>query len=232
MAAASPIQIVPLRIEAAAPSAAPNLTYRGGPLLTEGAFVMSWILDTRLVMPVAGAFIPISPIRTGVGVVIFFGLAILIRVLARPIYVILQRLPITRHIDSPAGAVVHGLVGLLLMYLLLGVILDFDRNVYPMLAAGVATAQQINDYQRAIQDRPYLKGVIDEQQLKQQQAQAITKPIPVDALQKAEKFLDFYINDVRNPLLDSHLAPIINRVGEKFPIVGQHRPYLNGAKYS
>ena len=43
MAAASPIQIVPLRIEAAAPSAAPNLTYRGGPLLTEAqVFVFYW----------------------------------------------------------------------------------------------------------------------------------------------------------------------------------------------
>src|SRR5579872_885282 len=43
MAAASPIQIVPLRIEAAAPAAAPKLTYRGGPLLTEAqVFVFYW----------------------------------------------------------------------------------------------------------------------------------------------------------------------------------------------
>jgi hypothetical protein len=203
-----------------------------GPLLTEGAFLISFFVDSRLVMPVAGAFVPGGPIRTAVGVVLFFGLAIVIRVLSRPLYVILQRLPITRHIDQPAGAVVHGLVGLLLLYMLLGLILDFDRNVYPMLAAGVATAQQINDYQQAIQDRPYLKGVVDEQQLKQQQAQAVPKPIPVDALQKAEKFLDFYVNDVRKPLLDSHLAPIINRVGEKFPIVGHPRPNLSGAKYA
>jgi len=31
--AANPIQIVPLRTEAAAPVSAPNLTYRDGPLL-------------------------------------------------------------------------------------------------------------------------------------------------------------------------------------------------------
>jgi len=43
MAAASPMQIVPLRMEAAAPAAAPNLTYRGGPLLAEAqVFVFFW----------------------------------------------------------------------------------------------------------------------------------------------------------------------------------------------
>lgn len=43
MAAVSPIRIVPLRTEAAAPVAAPQLTYRGGPLLPEAqVFVFYW----------------------------------------------------------------------------------------------------------------------------------------------------------------------------------------------
>jgi hypothetical protein len=41
--AANPIQIVPLRTEAAAPVSAPNLTYRGGPLLgTVQVFTFFW----------------------------------------------------------------------------------------------------------------------------------------------------------------------------------------------
>jgi signal transduction histidine kinase len=203
-----------------------------GPLLTEGAFIFGFIVDVKLVMPILGAVIPLGPVRTIVGVIVFFVIGIAIRFLAKPLYVILQRLPITRHVDAPAGAVVHGLVGFTLIYLLLGVILDFDRNVYPMVAAGVATAQQINDYQQAINDRPYLNGIVDEAQLKQAQAQAQAKPIPEDALRKAEKFLDFYVANIRAPLIDSRLAPIINRVGEKLPVVGQPRPYMTGAKHA
>ncbi|MFY9613809.1 MAG: CvpA family protein [Candidatus Dormiibacterota bacterium] len=203
-----------------------------GPLLTEGAFLIGFLVDIRLVMPILGNVLASGALRTGVGVVVFVVVGIAIRFLAKPLYVILQRLPITRQIDSPAGAVVHGLVGFILLYLTLGLVLDFDRNVYPMLAAGVATAQQINDYQQAINDRPYLHGVVDEQQLKQAQAQAQVKPIPDDVLLKAEKFLDFYVTNVRNPLIDSRLAPIINRVGEKLPVFGQARPYMTGAKHA
>lgn len=203
-----------------------------GPLLTEGAFVIGFLVDIRLVMPILGNVIPSGGLRTTVGVVVFFVIGIAIRFLAKPLYVILQRLPITRHIDAPGGAVVHGLVGFILLYLTLGLVLDFDRNVYPMLAAGVATAQQINDYQQAINDRPYLNGIVDEQQLKQAQAQAQAKPIPDDVLLKAEKFLDFYVKNVRNPLIDSRVAPIINRVGEKLPVFGQPRPYMTGARHA
>lgn len=43
MAAVSPIQIVPLRTEARAPATTPNLTYRGGPVLSEvQVFALYW----------------------------------------------------------------------------------------------------------------------------------------------------------------------------------------------
>ena len=51
-------------------------------------------------------------------------------------------------------------------------------------------------------------------------------------LRKAEGFLDFYVTNIRNPLIDSRIAPIINRVGEKFPVIGTPRPYLSGAKHA
>lgn len=203
-----------------------------GPLLTEGAFVIAFVVDTRVVMPGVANMVGAGPIRTAAGVVVFFVIGIAIRFLAKPVYLALQRLPITRHIDEPAGAIVHGLVGVVLVYLLLGVIIDFDRNVYPMLAAGVATAQTINDYDKAVQDHPYLQGLVDEGKIRQAEVQAAPKPIPVDVLRKAEGFLDFYVTNIRNPLIDSRIAPIINRVGEKFPVIGTPRPYLSGAKHA
>ena len=74
-----------------------------GPLLTEGALLVAFFIDTRLVMPIVGAFLPLGWLLTGVGVVLFFAITIGFRILARPLFAILQRLPITRRIDAPGA---------------------------------------------------------------------------------------------------------------------------------
>ncbi|MEA2646834.1 MAG: hypothetical protein QOE92_1917 [Chloroflexota bacterium] len=203
-----------------------------GPLLTEGAFVFSFFLTTRLVAPVAGSFIGSGPWLTTILVLVFFFVAIVVRILARPLYYTLQRLPVTRRIDAPAGGVVHGLAGLVILYLLLGPLLDFDRYVYPLVAGGVATARQIEDYRQALEDRPYLKGVADEEQLKQAEAQAAPVPITSDNLRKVERLLDFYVKNIREPMLESRLAPAVNDIGAQLPVVGRARPYMQGSRYS
>ena len=202
------------------------------PLLTEGAFIFSFVLTTSLVAPVVGGFIGAGPVRTVVLGLVIIVIAIVLRVLARPVYYALQRLPITRRIDAPAGAVVHGFVGLVIVYLLLGLVLDFDRYVYPLVAGGVATVRQIEDYRQALEARPYLRGVADDQQLKQAEAQAAPAPITSDNLRKVEKVLDFYVKNIREPMLESRLAPIVNDVGARIPVIGKARAYMPGARYA
>lgn len=202
-----------------------------GPLLAEGAFLLAFLIDIRIIMPAVGSSIP-APLRTVVGIVIFFVLGFVLRFLSRPLYIMLQRLPITRRIDEPAGAVLHGFIAFVVLYLLLGVVLDFDRHVYPIVRSGVATAQAIDDLQNAVTGQPVLAGVVDQKTLSDLKNQAIPKPIPEAALRGAAKSLDNYITYVRDPLIASHLAPIINSVGGKLPFIGHDRPYLEGAKYA
>ncbi|MFN2465614.1 MAG: CvpA family protein [Candidatus Dormibacteria bacterium] len=200
-----------------------------GPLATEGAFVVSILLVSHLhtgldsSLPVAGR-LAVSAVLVGV-------LTWLLRVALSPVVAILRRTPVVGTLDRPAGGIVHGLAALLLMYLLLGVILDFDRNVYPLLQAGVVTAHQLQDYRQAVDQRPWLRGYVDDQALRQQQAQAQAsrQPVTVDTLARVEGFLNFYLQAVRNPLLQSRFAPIINRLGSQVPGVGHPRPYLAGA---
>jgi hypothetical protein len=174
------------------------------------------------------SFLPVVG-RAAVSLVLVTVLTWLIRRALSSVVGLLQGSSVTGPIDRPAGGVAHGLVAFVLMYLLLGLILDFDRNVFPLLQAGVVTAHQLQDYQKAVDQRPWLSGFVDQGALRRQQAIAASQPVTVDTIARVEGFLNFYLQDVRNPLLKSRLAPIINSLGSQVPGIGHHRPYLAGA---
>ena len=198
-----------------------------GPLATEGSFVLAIFLVGNLHTGI-DSWLPV-PGRLVVSAVLVFILTFLMRLALSPVVAVLRRAPVVGHLDRPAGGLLHGLVALLLMYLALGVVLDFDRNVYPLLQAGVLTAHQLQQYQQAVDQRPWLKGFVDEQALRRQQAEAANQRVTVDSVARVEGFLNFYLMDVRQPLLRSHLAPAMNYLGSLVPVVGHHRPYLAGA---
>jgi len=93
----------------------------------------------------------------------------------------------------------------------------------------VVTAHQLQQYRQAVDQRPWLKGYVDQEALRQQEAQASREPVTVDTISRVEAFLNFYIQDLRNPLLKSRAAPVINYLGGQIPVVGRPRPYLAGA---
>ena len=198
-----------------------------GPLATEGSFIAAVLVVTRLHTGVDG-FLPVG-FRVAVSLVLVMILAGLLRLALSPVVALLRRAPGLGKADAPVGGVAHGLLALVLLYLVLGLVLDFDRNVYPLLQAGVVSAHDLQKYQQAVDQRPWLKGFVDQQAIKQQEAQAARTPVTVDAVSRVEGFLNFYLEDVRKPLLVSRLAPIINNVGGQVPYVGHHRPYLAGA---
>ena len=198
-----------------------------GPLLSEGAFVVALVVVTHLHTGIDG-FLPI-PGRLVVSAVLVGVLAWLLRLAASPLAVAARRIPGIRTLDAPLGGVVHGLAAFVLVYLALGMVLDFDRNVYPLLQAGVVTATQLQQYRQAVEQRPWLSGFVDQQAITQQEAQAASQPVTVDTVARVEGFLNFYLNSIRKPLLVSRLAPIINTLGARLPVVGHSRPYLAGA---
>ena len=198
-----------------------------GPLLSEGAFVLAIVLVTHLHTGV-DSFLPIAA-RLLVSAVLVGILAFLLRLAASPVAVVARRIPGIRRLDAPLGGIVHGLAAFLLMYLALGLVLDFDRNVYPLLQAGVVTANELQQYRHAVEQRPWLSGFVDQQALKDQEALAASQPVALDSVARVEGFLNFYLNDVRKPLLQSRFAPIINSIGARIPVIGHPRPYLAGA---
>ena len=198
-----------------------------GPLATEGSLVVAIFLVTTLHGGI-DSFLPVGA-RLVVSIFLVFILAGLLRVALAPVVAVVRRTPGLGRIDAPAGGVVHALAAFLVVYLVLGLVLDFDRSVYPLLRAGVVSAHQLQQYQQAVEQRPWLKGYLDPQALREQEAQAARAPVTVDTLAKIEGFLNFYLQDLRNPLLKSRLGPAINYLGSQIPVIGRPRPYLGGA---
>jgi hypothetical protein len=202
-----------------------------GPLVAEGAFLVALYLVLHL-HGLFDGFLAIGFLRTGLSIVLVLLLTFALRLLARPLVLVWNMIPPLRVIDKPLGAVVHGFIAFVLLYLALGVILDFDRGVYPLLKAGVATANAIENYRQSVQKQPLLNGYLNDQQLKQLEQQAGPSPLPMQQVRQVEGFLNFYDSDIRTPLLTSRAAPAINSAGARLPLVGHSRPYLAGARIS
>jgi hypothetical protein len=202
-----------------------------GPLVTEGAFLVALYLVLHL-HGLFDGFLAIGFLRSGLSILLVLVVTFVLRLLARPLVMLWKLIPPLRAIDAPLGAVVHGVIALVLLYLALGVVLDFDRGVYPLLKAGVATANAIESYRQSVKQQPLLNGYLNDQQLKQLEQQAGPSPLPMQQVRQVEGFLNFYDTYIRTPLLTSRAAPVINRVGAGLPVVGHPRPYLTGAKTS
>jgi hypothetical protein len=200
-----------------------------GPLFTEGALLGAIYLTVHWHSQFDGP-LPFGWLRTGFAVLLFFALMITLRLLARPLVLAWRGIPPLRAIDAPLGAVAHAFAVLVLIYLGLGVVLDFDRGVYPLLKAAVGTANAIHDYRQDVHDQPLLSGLIDDNRLKQLEQQAGPHPLPMQQVRQTEGFLNFYDKYLRRPLLTSKAAPVINRLGAGLPVVGRPRPYLFGAQ--
>jgi hypothetical protein len=200
-----------------------------GPLVTEGAFLVALYLVLHL-HGLFDGFLPIGFLRSGISMVMVFLLTFVLRLVARPLVMFWRMIPPLRAVDAPLGAVVHGFIAFVLIYLTLGVILDFDRGVYPLLRAGVASADAIEGYRKSVQRQPLLNGFVDDQRLKQLVQQAGPSPLPMQQVRQVEGFLNFYDRDIRSPLLTSRAAPAINSGGGHLPFVGHPRPYLAGAR--
>jgi hypothetical protein len=144
----------------------------------------------------------------------------------RPLVAIIRRLPGVRPVDRYGGAALNGLITLVLAYLAIGAILDFDRDIRPTLERGVVTFQQIEAYRQAVESNPVARQYADDAQIRALERQALDHPIPVRLFQDLEGFLSFYVTWVRDPLLQSRLAPIIIAAGGHLPIIGHPRPWL------
>jgi uncharacterized membrane protein required for colicin V production len=197
-----------------------------GPLLGEIAFVVSLFAVYRL--HADRVLWPVVP-HFAASLVALAGLTLVIGILLRPLARILTRMPPIRAIDRPAGAAAHALIAFIAIYLVLGAILDFDTHVYPLIATGVVTAQELDSYSGFVSRDPALSQYMDQAQLRQLRAAASQHPIPVSDIERVQRFLDFYVHNVRDPLLVSRLAPLVNSVGGHVPVLGHPRHYFPDA---
>jgi uncharacterized membrane protein required for colicin V production len=195
------------------------------PLISELSFVIAVVIATRFHSQIEKV-LPSAIPSWAASTVIVMGLTFGIGFASRPLVGILRSIPFIGSIDRTAGAVVHGVLAFVLVYLAIGALLDFDSKVYPMLRSGQVTAAQVRDYRRLVEQNPLAGSAADKQKLAQAEADAQKQPIPLSSFQQLEGFLNFYVHDIREPMTQSRLAPIVNNIGGRLPVIGHPRPYL------
>jgi hypothetical protein len=201
------------------------------PLMGEVAFLLAIAISVQF-HGFFEALVPKVVPRFMVGfltvIVLSFGLGLA----AQPLVKVIRALPIVRDLDIVAGAIFHGLIAFVLLYLAVGAIVDFDSRVYPMVASGNVSAGNVRDYYKMILSNPVTRAYAGGEKIDEALRQIDQQPnhaIPLSQFQKLAQILDFYVKDVREPMLHSRLAPVINSIGGHIPLIGHPRPYLTGA---
>jgi uncharacterized membrane protein required for colicin V production len=198
-----------------------------GPLVGEACFVIAFVIVTRFHSQLA-SFLPSAIPQFATTAVLLIAITFICGLLTRPLVALIRRLPLVGSADRTAGMVAHGLLAFILVYLVVGAILDFDRQIYPVLISARATAEQVQTYRDAVNSNPVVRLLVNQKGIDAAQQQAGGEPLPLSKFQQIEGFLDFYIKHVREPMSVSRLAPIVNNVGANLPFIGHSRPYMQG----
>lgn len=196
------------------------------PLVSEAIFVVALVVTGLLHRPVEELLPRVPAFLVSPVMVLVISLAL--GVLVRPIVAMIRLLPFVAVMDTWAGIVVHGLVAFILVYVVIGAVIDFDGYVYPVLRTGVVTAHDIQRYRDAVSANPALRPWSNDDQARQAQVLATVHPIPLSAVRQVADALDFYVRYLRDPLEHSHIGPILNSAGSHLPFIGHHREYLPG----
>jgi hypothetical protein len=196
------------------------------PLVSEAIFVFALLVTGLLHRQVEGLLPQVPAIFISPVMVLVISLAL--GVLVRPLVTMIRLIPFVGMLDTWLGVVVHGAIAFTLVYLFVGAVIDFDGYVYPVLRTGVVTAHDIQRYRQAVAANPALKPYANDDQARQAQALATIHPLPLSAVRQVADALDFYVRYLRDPLVQSHVAPIINEMGSRLPFIGHHRDYLRG----
>ena len=201
------------------------------PLVGEASFLVAILLSVQF-HGLFEALVPKVVPRFLVGFIAVVALSFALGLAARPLVNLLRRLPIIRQVDVAAGVLLHGLLAFVLTYVVVGAVIDFDSHVYPMLVTGSVTVQQIQDYRHVIFSNPITRAYAGGERLDEAQREAQQAPdqsLSLASFQRLAQILDLYVTEVREPMLRSRLAPLVNRIGGHLPIVGHPRPYITGA---
>ncbi len=198
------------------------------PLLFELAVIAALVIAYSYQEPLAHALGP-RPILRGTALLIVSAVLLTIA-LAWPARILagaIVRVPGLTTVDHLAGAAVHGLLGFAALYLVVAALTSLGHALDPLLAGrGELSASQIRRFAEETQRDPVLKVVLEPGALKNLEAEAHQAPVSIRQLERAEGIVDFYVHYVRLPLATSQLAPVVMRVGDRFPVIG--RPSVAG----
>jgi uncharacterized membrane protein required for colicin V production len=133
----------------------------------------------------------------------------------------IRMIPIAKPADRVAGAIFNGALAFLLVYSLLLAMISFDAVVQPITHAVSLTGANVGALRAALQANPQFSWLVDDHQITRMQQDATAQPVQYSDLSYYDFTVATYEMQLRPQLVQSRLAPVVLRVGERLPIVGR-----------
>lgn len=183
----------------------------GGTLLTISALYAGPLTDA---LPSGNFGLGASAVAIGVGATVFA------RVGGTAVGLV-HRLGILKKLDHVLGTPLGAATTAVTLYVALLATLVLDGWLDPLHGKKVIGPQEIAAIQTLAKANPTLAVFADPATLDALARSASAVPVSSEQLARVDAALGFYENTVRPELLQSRIAPIILKLGEKLPLIGR-----------
>jgi uncharacterized membrane protein required for colicin V production len=191
-----------------------------GPLLAEATFLIGIFVISKQPNLVAG-LVP-QGIPGPVGTLgLLAAISVVVGVVGRLVLGMLFRLPLARKGDKLVGAVAHGALALVLVYVLLIGVASADKVLAPINAVASIRSPQLQAMQSLLSQYPQAAGIVNPSELGRLANVASGRAVPFDQLGQYAKAINWYEHDLRPQVKTSRIAPIVMQIGRHLPIIGQ-----------
>ena len=192
------------------------------PLLTIAATL--YALSTVYTGDVA-TLLPSGSLALGIGLgVASLTTGIVVR-LGSPVIGLIHRVPYLRAGDHTLGVPLGLTTAFIGAYMGLTTLLAIDGFLAPLHGKLDIDAATVSALQKTLAADPQFHTVADPAALDEMAQQVSRVAIPHDQLDRYDKVLAFYEERVRPELLGSRVGPVVVRVGEFIPVLGQKVEY-------
>ncbi|MGA7910881.1 MAG: CvpA family protein [Candidatus Dormiibacterota bacterium] len=136
-----------------------------------------------------------------------------------------HRMEAIRGVDGLLGVFVHGLVALVVIYLVVSALVTLDNAFQPALQSASLTVNQVNQLENEILSNPITSALVsksDMQALKT--AAAKSNAAHLDSVGGIHQLQQIYSDFLQPQLHSSKTVPFILRVGQHLPFIGHVGP--------
>jgi uncharacterized membrane protein required for colicin V production len=189
------------------------------PLLAEAFFVLALLIVYRARGPFTGLLNHFLPDIAAIHVVVALLVALLAGLAGSRLGRALQRMPVVRGVDGFLGVFIHLGIAIVAMYVVISSLVAMDTAFAPLLRAATLTARQADALRHSLASNPLAALAMEPSETSRLERDSRSKQgAPIEHYPQLNQVQNVYLTVLRPQLHGSHLAPLVLRIGSRFPL--------------